>query len=62
MLHTVIETPDFICDAGLTAEDRGKIMALTAACPKSGRTFLAPEEPAKSVSRAAAKVKVEAIG
>lgn len=36
MLHTVIETPDFICDAGLTAEDRGKIMALTAACPKSG--------------------------
>jgi hypothetical protein len=39
MLHTVIETPDFIRDAekaGLTAEERGKIVALTAEFPKSG--------------------------
>lgn len=39
MLHTVIETPDFIRDAamaGLTPQERGKIVALTAEFPKSG--------------------------
>jgi hypothetical protein len=39
MLHAVIETPDFIRDAenaGLTPEERGKIVALTATLPKSG--------------------------
>ena len=39
MLHTVIETPDFMPDAenaGMTTEERGKIVALTAAFLKSG--------------------------
>jgi hypothetical protein len=39
MLHSVIETPDFLRDAeksGLTAEERGKIVSLTAAFPKAG--------------------------
>jgi hypothetical protein len=39
MLHSVIETPDFLRDAensGLTAEERGRIVSLTAAFPKAG--------------------------
>jgi hypothetical protein len=39
MLQTVIEAPDIIRDAeraGLSAEERGKVVALTAAFPKSG--------------------------
>jgi hypothetical protein len=39
MLHSVIETPDFLRDAeksGLTANERGRIVSLTAAFPKAG--------------------------
>jgi hypothetical protein len=39
MLHSVIETPDFLRDAqkaGLTADERGKIVSLTAAFSKPG--------------------------
>jgi hypothetical protein len=39
MLRTVVETPDFIrdaADAGLTAEERGRIVALVAAFPTAG--------------------------
>jgi hypothetical protein len=39
MLHSAIETPDFLRDAansGLTADERGKIVGLVAAFPKAG--------------------------
>jgi len=39
MLHSVIETPDFLRDAensGLTAVERSRIVALTAAFPTAG--------------------------
>jgi len=39
MLQAVIETPDFIRDAagaGLTADERGRIVALVAAFPMAG--------------------------
>jgi hypothetical protein len=39
MLHTVIETPDYLrdaADAGLTAEERSRIVSLIAAFPRAG--------------------------
>jgi hypothetical protein len=64
MLHSVIETPDFLRDAensGLTAEERGRIVSLTAAFQRPARTFLEPAGPEKSGSPAGARAKAEVI-